>query len=117
LGASNSGLALADHHSAGRIIILSALAGVVVYALGWIFGCPARRDRKDFWVWTASGLVYGALLGTRLYVYNLARHDGFLLFNDLLLPVMFGVPWVLISQMIAEMIFVGLSSYQRNAEL
>ena len=116
LGASNSGLAVADHHSAGRIIIASALAAAVVYAIGWVFGCPDRRDRKDFWVWTASGLVYGALLGTGLYVYNQAPHDGYLLFNDLLLPMMFGVPWILISQMIAEMIFVGLSSYQRHAD-
>lgn len=117
VGASNSGLALADHHSAGRIIIATALAGAVVYALGWLIACPDRRDHKDFWVWTASGLVYGTLLGIGAYVYNQAPHEGTPLFNDLLLPIMFGVPWVLLSQMIAEMIFVGLSSYQRRADL
>jgi hypothetical protein len=77
-------------------------------------GLPGTARCKDFWLWTTSGLVYGALLGTGAYVYNLAPTDGNLLFNDLLLPVMFGVPSVLVSQMLAEMIFVGLSSYQRR---
>ena len=116
IGASNSGLALADHHSAGRIMFVTAVAGAIVYALSWLLACAERREWRDFRFWTASGLIYGALLGVGVYAYAQAPHDGNLLFNDLLLPVMFGVPWVLLSQMIAEMIFVGLSSYQRKAE-
>ena len=117
LGASNSGLALVDHHSATRVIVVTAILGAIFYALSWIAACPERRDRKDFGRWTVSGLIYGTLLGTGVYVYNLAPMDGSLLFNDLLLPVMFGVPWVLLSQMVAEMIFVGLSSYQRRPDI
>ncbi|WP_316168485.1 MULTISPECIES: hypothetical protein [unclassified Bradyrhizobium] len=114
LVASNSGLALAEHHSAATVIGIPALAGAALYALSWIGACPEQRGRRDFWFWTVSGLVYGALLGVSVYFYNLAPSDGSLLFNDLLLPVMFGVPWLLVSQMLAEMIFVGLSSYQRQ---
>jgi hypothetical protein len=114
IGASNSGLALSDHHSAGKTIIVTAIAGAIVYAVSWLIACPNRRSCRDFGLWAVSGVVYGALLGVGAYVYNQAPHDGYLLFNDLLLPVMFGVPWVLLSQMIAEMIFVGLSSYQRK---
>jgi hypothetical protein len=116
-GASNSGLALDDGHSAGRIIAVTALATSLVYAIAWLFGDPERLDRRDFWVWTASGLIYGALIGTGAYLYNQAPYDTDSIFNDLLTPVMFGVPWVLMSQMIAEMIFVGLSSYQRMSEV
>ncbi len=113
LAASNSGLWFGDQ--VGKwIFVIATLGGVIVYALGWLLACLARREWRDFWLWTASGVVYGFLLGVGAYVYGRAPHDGFLLFNDLLLPVMFGVPWVLLSQMIAEMIFVGLSSYQRN---
>jgi hypothetical protein len=115
LGASNSGLWAADQ--VGKwMFALATIAGAIVYALAWLAGCPQRRDRKDFWLWTASGLVYGALLGTGIYVYDKAPHIDFLLFNDLLLPLLFGVPWVLLSQMVAEMVFVGLSSYQRKVE-
>jgi hypothetical protein len=114
LGASNAGLAWVDHHAIGTVLLIPAIVGAILYALSWIAACPERRDCKDLWLWTASGLLYGALLGTSAYVYNLAPMDRNLLFNDLLLPVMFGVPWVLVSQMLAEMIFVGLSSYQRQ---
>ena len=116
LGASNSGLWTTER--LGKwIFLITPLAGAIVYALGWLLACQQRRAWRDFWLWTISGLIYGALLGVGAYVYDQAPRDGFLLFNDLLLPVMFGVPWVLISQMIAEMIFVGLSSYQREADV
>jgi Patatin-like phospholipase len=115
LGASNSGLWVADRVGNWNFLI-TMLAGAIVYALGWLVACPNRRDCKDFWVWTASGLIFGALIAVGVFVYHQAPYDDSLLFNDLLLPVMFGVPWVLLSQMTAEMIYVGLSSYQRHAD-
>jgi hypothetical protein len=117
IAASNFGLGLADHHAMATVLAITAAAGAVFYALSWIVACPERRDWKDFWLWTVSGLVWGVLLGAGVYVYNLAPSDGHLLFNDLLLPVMFGVPWLLISQMVAEMIFVGLDSHQGQDRL
>src|SRR5271165_5005295 len=32
------------------------------------------------------------------------------------LPIVFGIPWVLMSQLIAEMIFVGLVSYEDDSD-
>jgi hypothetical protein len=115
LGASNFGFALVDHHLMATDLIVAATAGAVLYALSWIAAHPDRRDSKDFWLWSLSGLIYGALLGTAAYVYHLAPFDGLHPLRKLLLPVMFGVPWLLASQMLAEMIFVGLSSYQRRS--
>ncbi|MGA9008461.1 MAG: hypothetical protein WB495_16670 [Xanthobacteraceae bacterium] len=34
----------------------------------------------------------------------------------MLLPITFGVPWVLLSQLMAEIIFVGSVSYERNSD-
>ncbi len=115
LGASNSGLALIDRHGKAVTIGLTAVAGAVIYALGWVFA-GRRRDSRDFGYWTLSGVAFGALLGVGAYAYNLAPVEGFPLFNDLLLPTIFGVPWVIASQMIAEMLFVAFTSYQRDSD-
>jgi hypothetical protein len=117
LSASNSGLSvLLDHHAIFFVIIVAALVGAVIYAASWVAARREWRNCRDFWMWTVSGLVYGSLVGTGTYVYNQAPFDGHWLFNDLLLPVMFGVPWVLLSQMIAEMIFVGLTSSEHHSD-
>src|SRR5262249_47679616 len=114
LGASNSGLAFADTQTQAANIALCALVGAAAYAVSWVVARPRQGEARDFGLWTVSGLVFGALLGTGASVYHHAPTDGHLLFNDLLLPVMFGVPWVLLALMAAETIFVGLSSYQRG---
>ena len=116
LGASNSGLMLVDGHSKWLVAIATALATAVIYAVSWILACPNRSAWRDFLVWTASGLVYGALLGAGAYLYHLPPVENLWIFNDLLLPMMLGVPWILLSQMISDMIFVGLSSYEANSD-
>jgi hypothetical protein len=116
LGASNSGLAVIDAHSIWRVIAVAAGIGALVYALSWLLARRAQCELRDLAVWTVSGLIYGALLGTGVFVYNQAPTDGFWMFGDLLLPVLFGVPWILLSQMTAEMVFVGLSSYQPGSD-
>jgi len=115
LASSNSGLALLDHHGKAFVFIIAALAGAVIYALSWLLAGRRYHD-YDFGYWTASGLVYGLLLGVGAYAYNQAPTQGYLLFNDLLLPMIFGVPWIIVSQMIAEMIFVALASYEKNSD-
>jgi hypothetical protein len=113
---SNCGLDLLDHHPAWRVILVGAAGGLIIYFLSWVIARPLERQRGDLFYWSASGLVYGALVGAAAYFYNQAPRDGFVLFNDLLLPLLFGVPWILTAQLVAEMIFVGLSSYQRNSD-
>ncbi len=94
-----------------------ALAGAVVFAAGWIAGWPVRLSRRDFADWTLSGLVYGALIGVGAYLfsllgpYSVPRSD-----QTLLVPMTLGIPWVLGSQLAAEMVFVGLVSYERDSD-
>jgi hypothetical protein len=67
--------------------------------------------------WAVSGLVYGALVGVGAYLYHWFapyRNWPFQEQNEwyLLIPIIFGVPWVLMSQLTADNIFVGLASYE-----
>ena len=110
---------------------LTAVAGLFVYAAGWIFGAPPVRDCRDLDLWAASGIVYGALVGFGAYLFALTApyiadpHNT--VSNSiscmpspdawrLLLPLILGVPWVLMSQLTAEIIFVGLVSYERDSD-
>ena len=103
-----------------RIVLIgsAAILGAVVYAISyglgkafraWTLGrAPSPRWEKIAWM--LAGAVHGALVGVGASLYRLATTDAPWLFNDLLLPLMFGVPFFLVAQMVAEMIFVGLAS-------
>ena len=124
---------------------VAALAGAAIYSIGWIAGyllgwagywthctatsppLPSWHDPVDVVAWAASGLVYGALVGLGAGLYALLQpyHPDpqgspvLVPSNDircLLLPIIFAVPWLIMSQLIAEIIFVGLVSYEPNSD-
>jgi hypothetical protein len=104
-----------------EIMVLTTAAGLIIYSAGWLLGTPPLRSRSDFICWAVSGLVYGALVGLGAYLFTLlqpyttvAATPGRHL--SLLLPIIFGVPWVLMAQLAAEVVFVGLTTYENNAE-
>ena len=101
-----------DDSGRGVTLITFAIVGAVLFAIGRIAGWPVRGSTKDFVLWTASGLVYGALIGLGAYLFAFLRPYAAPSDFKLSLPIVFGIPWVLMSQMIAEMIFVGLVSYE-----
>jgi hypothetical protein len=103
------------------ILVVTAAAGFLIYSAGWLWGWPTIRSGRDFICWAMSGLIYGALVGLGAYLFTLllpyptpsttsGRH------LCLLLPIIFGVPWVLMAQMAAEIVFVGLTTYEDNAD-
>lgn len=100
-------------------IIVGAVIGVLTFAVGWLVGNPLHWRCNDLVRWAASGLVYGGLVGygAHLYAglmpYSGDPKDGVKL---ILLPVILGVPWILVAQLFAEMVFVGLVSYQPNSD-
>jgi hypothetical protein len=65
-----------------------------------------------------SGVVFGGLLGfgAHLYATALSPYTGDHSIWIILVPVILGVPWVLASELFAEMVFVGLVSYERNSD-
>jgi hypothetical protein len=98
---------------------VGAFIGVIIFATGWIAGHPNHGSGKDLLRWAASGLIYGGFIGLGAYLYAqllpYTEHFPPHIWN-LLLPVIFGVPWVLLAQLFADMVFVGLVSYERNSD-
>ena len=102
-----------------------AAAGAAIFAVAWIAALPRCRNVadavRDIAAWAVSGAVYGALLAFGLYVYfDIFPDAGFswgasILPKEILLLV-FGLPFTLVAQLFAEMIFVGLTSYQEGSD-
>ena len=115
------------------------LAGMGIYALAWITAWPPKtwvpcrdektgnvvetRDRRywlrDFAAWLGAGAVYGVMIG--LGVHILAKYLPWLLIGNafvdhrtgvFLLAFIYGIPWMVSAQLTAEMVFVGLTSWQ-----
>ncbi len=121
--------------SLGKAALISSIAGVGIYTLGWLFArpwlnwvpCP-NEDRsartsgywfKDFLAWISAGAVYGAMIGLGIRI--VAKYQPFLMILNVdvdhttsvfLLSFVYGIPWIVTAQLTAEMIFVGLTSWQ-----
>jgi hypothetical protein len=115
---SHVGAELARDLSTYWAIVVGAVIGVLIFAAGWLAGQPLRGDSGDFGRWAVSGVVFGGLLGfgAHLYATVLSPYTGDHSIWIILVPVILGVPWVLASELFAEMVFVGLVSYERNSD-
>ena len=119
---------------------VSLVAGMGIYALAWISAWPPKtwvphRDlasgrtegrgglywARDFASWVAAGGVYGAMIGVGIHTVAEYPSWSWLLIGNadvdhatavFLLSFIYGVPWIIMAQLIAEMIFVGLTSWQ-----
>jgi hypothetical protein len=117
---SQVGVQLANGLSTYAAIGIGAAFGAMIFAAGWLAGWPVNWKGGDLGRWAASGFVYGALLGFGAHLLTLlspymhtAGHQSVWV---IIIPVVLGVPWVLASQLFAEMIFVGLVSYEPNSD-
>ncbi|HEV2956905.1 MAG TPA: hypothetical protein VGX95_12360, partial [Xanthobacteraceae bacterium] len=87
-------------------------AGSAVCALSWI-GAWLQQPKKllaDFVSWVIGGFIFGTLVGLGIYLYFSSPPAGFWPFTTkeiLLLTV--GVPWGIVSGLVVEMIFIGLT--------
>jgi hypothetical protein len=101
-----------------KFLLLTAIAGMLVYSVGWIAGRRFGKGGRDFLAWAVSGLVYGALVGLGAYLFSLLDpypvEPGKI--RILLLSIIFGVPWILTSQLAAENIFIGFVSYESESD-
>ncbi len=92
-----------------------AVLGVLIYAAGWIAARSPKRDPRDLLAWAASGAVYGSLVGLGLFFFLETPDTGFLIPQPFM-HFVFGVPWVLMSQLAATVLFVGVSSYKAGSD-
>jgi hypothetical protein len=96
-----------------------AVIGVAIYAAGWLTGNARNMRCRDFLAWTGSGSIYGGLVGLGAHLYGASVPyvgDNAHSIWTILVPVILGIPWVLVSQLFAEMVFVGLVSYEINSD-
>ena len=106
--------------------------GAALYLVSWLTALPfwhcKERRRFVYWLrdglaWTIAGAVYGALGGLGAHIFMHA--DLALLIGNIEVPeasqsvilvAIYGLPWLITAQLTAEMIFVGLTSGQRNSD-
>jgi hypothetical protein len=113
------GVGLAEAASKYVCIGGGAVLGVFIYAAGWLAGRPDNNEPGDFLRWSASGLVYGGMVGLGAYLFTLMHPYAVICpppVENLIVPIVFGVPCVLLSQLFADMVFVGLVSYEADSD-
>jgi hypothetical protein len=103
-----------------------AALGVVMFASAWVasgalFVSWRRQRLRDAAAWIVAGVVYGELIGIGFYGYLHLQIPLREMTMDWLVhsPIFYfivGVPWILLSQLVAEMIFAGLISYDSHSD-
>jgi hypothetical protein len=108
-------------------IMIGACFGFLVYLLGWL-AAGLKLDLGDLVPWVISGAIYGIIVAIGAHVYFQATGSPlsdsadaklsiFFFFRiPVILLLVFGTPWVVMSQLIAEMVFVGLTSGERDSD-
>lgn len=96
------------------IPIVTAVAGFFIYLIGWLLGLRfGTRWKSDWLCWALSGLIYGALIGVGAYLFiRFLNPYPSLHASAVLVAVILGVPWVLMSQLTADNVFGGFVSYE-----
>ena len=100
----------------GAYLIACAAVGAAVYCAGWRLGQQQQREPRDLFMWTVSGATYGAIIGLALYFYLIIPDEGVAKMQVYFLHFVFGVPCILGAQVVADILFAGLSSYQPGSD-
>jgi hypothetical protein len=101
---------LAAHMAAGTV------PGALAYACAWLLARRRKIGWLDFLAWTLSGGIYGALVTVALYAYLIIPDQGLWGMQVYFMHLTFGVPLILLAQTLADMVFVGLSSFEPEAD-
>ena len=105
-----------------RTLFVGAMSAIAIYAVSWGIAARSRPGLRDLMCWLCAGAVHGTLVG--VFVFALNHTDSF---DPLLLGVavakekavvlfVYGIPAFLTAHLTAEMVFVGLTAYQRNSD-
>src|ERR1044072_619062 len=101
------------------ILALGVASGAILYLLAWMLAFP--KCDKDFIIdivaWLVAGAVYGALMAIGVYLYVKVVNSGVGPFSPgEVVLIVSGLPWALTAQLLPEMIFVALSSYEKDSD-
>ena len=98
------------------MIWFGLVGGMMLYLLAWLFGDRNTRCFADyviaFFGWLTAGAIFGVLIALGvsfaddLWTISLTETWG----TAEIILFICGVPWVLMSQLVAEIILVGLTS-------
>jgi hypothetical protein len=104
------------------LIWYGLIGGTALYLVSWFAGKGTYAGFGDFRSsligWIAAGAIFGALmaigvsLAHRLWMMDATKWGGT---NEIILFIG-GVPWVMMSQLVAEIILVGLTSGLKDAD-
>ena len=103
------------------LVLMGAAGGALVYLVSWLAAWPRYRNAADYFgdliSWTIAGAIYGILTSIGVCL----AHQVYLGIPRVLQPVEYvliilGVPWLLLAQSLAEVIFVGLSSHEDDSD-
>ena len=112
----------AGHLPSLKDLAMLATAGAALFAVAWITARPRCRTAadgvRDITAWTVSGAFYGASMALGLYAYfHIVPDVGVRFFQPKeILLLTFGLPFAFVAHLFAEMIFVGLTSYQDGSD-
>jgi hypothetical protein len=82
-----------------------------------------RRNSRHLPAWSAAGAVYGSLVALGVYGYVQIPDAGILnihgetLLSNCVFHVVFGLPRIILSQVTADMIYVGLTDDPRKSDV
>jgi hypothetical protein len=102
--------------SFGDFMFWGAVIGALVYYAGWILAKRHKQDRVSLVLWAVSGGIYGILTAAGLYVYLVIPDRGIGGIPVPFMHLVFGVPYLLVAQFLADTVFVGLTSYQAHTD-
>ncbi len=125
-----SSSSLSSHSCLLSLVEIHATGAIVIYAASWMMGAwlfsrqSAELQRAHLWdltAWLAGALVSGALIGCGIWLFlNEVEHSYFIGLGALksteIILILLAVPWGILSLLIGEMIFIGLSSREKNSD-
>jgi hypothetical protein len=97
-------------------LLWGAFAGAVVYGLGWVIGRPCNKNLGDFLRWIIGGAFYGTFVAIGLYIYLIIPDEGVSGLPVNFLHFVFGPPYLVLAQTLAEVIFIVLTSNETNSD-
>jgi hypothetical protein len=119
---------LLDETPIWGVLAIGALCGFAIYGVSWLLAWPKARNFWDWLPWAVSGIVYGLLVALGAWFYfklasmtppDLGDTASSILWPfkwPVILMLVAGTPYIVISQLLGEMLFIGATSYESESD-